>query len=84
MQYLPKYICSNRFTREASKPADAQTGLADIVDPLANKPEWGRYARMKMNDSAGQLLWRGIEPYHLTTSMTFFSLRQINLLYLNL
>ena len=46
-------ICSDRFAHQASKPADAQTGLTDTVDALA---EWGRNARMKTNDSAGRFV----------------------------
>ncbi len=30
---------AGRFTRPASKPAGAQTGLADTVDSLASKSE---------------------------------------------
>ena len=32
-------ICSDRFARRASKPVDAQTGLADIVDAPAGESE---------------------------------------------
>ncbi len=39
------YVCvltgllAGRFTRQARKPADAQTGLADTVDAPASKSE---------------------------------------------
>ncbi len=45
---------AGRFTRPASKLAGAQTGLADTVDLLASKSEWGRNASMKASDSAGR------------------------------
>ena len=50
------WLCSDRFARQASKSADAQTGLADIMDALASKPEWGQNARMKTNDLAGRFV----------------------------
>ena len=54
--YVLTGLLADRFTRLASKPADAQTGLADTVDALASKPEWVRNARMKTNDSAGRFV----------------------------
>ena len=45
---------AGRFTRPASKPAGAQTGLADTVDSWASKSEWCRNASMKTSYSAGR------------------------------
>ena len=39
VRYVLTGLLAGRFTRLASKPADAQTGLADTVDALASKPE---------------------------------------------
>ena len=38
-EFSVKLYCSDRFAGGASKPAGAQTGLADIVDSLASKSE---------------------------------------------
>ena len=47
------HICSDRFARRPVYSPGEQAGLADTVDALASKPEWGRNARMKISDSAG-------------------------------
>ena len=49
-------LLAGRFPRQASKPADAQTGLADTMDALASKPGEGRNARMKTDDSVGRFV----------------------------
>ena len=36
--YLLSGLLAGRFTRHASKPADAQNGLANTMDARASKP----------------------------------------------
>ena len=59
--YVLTGLLAGRFTRRASKLADAQTVLADTVDAPASKSEWGRNARINSNDSAGRFVRRNCE-----------------------
>ncbi len=54
-------LLAGRFTRQASKPVDAHTGLADTVDAPASKSEWGLNAKINSNDSAGRFVRRNCE-----------------------
>lgn len=45
---------ASRFTHSASKPSGTYLDLANIVDPLASRSEWGQNASMKTSYLTGQ------------------------------
>lgn len=45
-------LLADQFTDQVSKPINSQTGLANTVDALASKSEWGQNAQINSNNLA--------------------------------
>ena len=79
--YVLISLLADLFIRQTSKLADTQTGLADTMNELASKPEWGRNARMKTIKFGRPICWRStsseIVPLHPTTPTPFVYLNRL-------